>query len=111
MTGEETSHVGKNDRLEWRDISPMKELMCCDIVSDGVNLKWRERIVTKSKPVFLYLLGSPGIDSQPVSPVRQPYLTYKPARLHRLAESNPGLLKRLQKRALASCGLSQENLV
>jgi hypothetical protein len=28
-------------------------------------------------------------DSQPGWPVRQPYLTYKPARLHRLAESIP----------------------
>ena len=38
MTGEETSHVGKNDRLEWRDISPMKELMCCDIAPDEIKL-------------------------------------------------------------------------
>jgi hypothetical protein len=30
-----------------------------------------------------------GIDSQPGGPVRQPYLTYRPARLHRLAESIP----------------------
>jgi hypothetical protein len=38
MTGEETSHVGKNDQLEWRDISPMKELlMCCDIAPDEIN--------------------------------------------------------------------------
>jgi hypothetical protein len=36
MTGEETSHVGKNDRLKWRDISPMKELMCCDIAPDEI---------------------------------------------------------------------------
>jgi hypothetical protein len=32
---------------------------------------------------------SPGIDSQPGGPVRQPYLTYRTARLHWLAESNP----------------------
>ncbi len=32
------------------------------------------------------LLGSPGIDSQPGGPLRQPYLTYRPARLHMLAE-------------------------
>jgi hypothetical protein len=45
----------------------------------------------------------PGIDSQLGGSVRQPYLTYRPARLHRLAESIPctdhGLVKRLQIRA------------
>jgi hypothetical protein len=44
----------------------------------------------------------PGIDSQPGGPVRQPYLLYRLARLHRLAESIPGLLKRLQIRAQAT---------
>jgi hypothetical protein len=34
-------------------------------------------------------LRSPGIDSQHGGPVRQPYLTHRPARLHRLAESIP----------------------
>ncbi len=38
-------------------------------------------------PLFENLLRSPGIDSQPVGPVRQPYMSYQPARLHRLAES------------------------
>ncbi len=42
-----------------------------------------------AEPVFVNFLKSPGIDSQPVGPVRQPYLTYRPARLHRLAESVP----------------------
>jgi hypothetical protein len=44
----------------------------------------------------------PGIDSQPSGPVRQPYLLYRLARLHRLAESIPGLLKHLQIRAQAT---------
>ncbi len=44
---------------------------------------------------FVNLLRSPGIDSKPDGPVRHPYLTYRPARLHRLSESIPGLLKRL----------------
>jgi hypothetical protein len=35
---------------------------------------------------------------------RQPYLTYRPARLHRLAKSIPGLLKRLQIQALKGGG-------
>ena len=55
----------------------------------------------KLEPEFVNLLRSPGIDSQPDGPVRQPYLTYRPARLHRLAESFPlnrflGSFKRLQ---------------
>jgi hypothetical protein len=33
-------------------------------------------------------------------PVRQPYLSYRPAGLHRLVESIPGLHERLQVRAL-----------
>jgi hypothetical protein len=43
---------------------------------------------------------STGNDSQPGGPVRQSYLTYRPARLHRLAESITGLIKVLQIRAL-----------
>jgi hypothetical protein len=44
----------------------------------------------------------PGIDSQPGGPVQQPYFLYQLARLHRLAESIPGLLKHLQIRAQAT---------
>jgi hypothetical protein len=39
--------------------------------------------------VFVDLLRSPGIDSQPGGTVRQPYLSYRPDRLHRLAKSIP----------------------
>jgi hypothetical protein len=42
-----------------------------------------------SEPEFINLLRSPRIDSQPCGPVRKPYLKYRPARLHRLAESIP----------------------
>jgi hypothetical protein len=42
-----------------------------------------------TEPEFVNLLRSPGTDSQPVGPLRQPYLTYRAARLHRLAESIP----------------------
>ena len=42
-----------------------------------------------SEPVFVNLIRSPGIDSQPTGPVRQPYLSYRPAGLQRLAESIP----------------------
>jgi len=40
-----------------------------------------------AEPEFINLLRSPGIDSQPGGPGKQPYLTYRPARQHRLAES------------------------
>jgi hypothetical protein len=40
------------------------------------------------------------MDSHPSGPERQPYLSYRPGRLQRLAELIPGLLKRLQIRAL-----------
>jgi hypothetical protein len=48
---------------------------------------------------FVNLIKNLGIDSLPGGPERQPYLTYRPARLYRLAESIPGLLKSLQIRA------------
>jgi hypothetical protein len=39
--------------------------------------------------VYVNLLRSPGIDSQPGGPVQQPYLTYRHTRLYRLAEAIP----------------------
>jgi hypothetical protein len=48
-------------------------------------------ILVRSEPIFVNLLRSPGIDSQPDGPVRQPYLTYRPTKLHRLGELIPGL--------------------
>ena len=44
---------------------------------------------TKPEPVFVDLLRSPEIDSQPGRLVRQPFLAYRPARLHRLVKSIP----------------------
>jgi hypothetical protein len=53
------------------------------------------------EPEFVKLFReSTGIDSQPGGPVRQSYLTYRPARLLRHAESIPGQIKGLQMRAL-----------
>ncbi len=43
----------------------------------------------KPEPVFLNLLRSAGIDSQPGGPGQQPYMSYRPTMLHRLVESNP----------------------
>ncbi len=54
----------------------------CIYFSQAVNPQQPE-------PVFVNLLRSSGIDSHPGGPVRQPYLLYRPAMLHRLAESNP----------------------
>ncbi len=44
---------------------------------------------TGTEPEFVNLLRSPGIDSQPGGPIRQPYLTYRPAMLPSLAKSIP----------------------
>ncbi len=45
--------------------------------------------ITSSEPVFADLLRRPGIDFQPGGTVRQPYFSYRPVRLHRLAKSIP----------------------
>jgi len=50
------------------------------------NLFWR---ISPPEPVFVNLLRSPGIDFQPGGSVWQPYLTYRLARIHRLAELIP----------------------
>ncbi len=46
-------------------------------------------VVMSEEPVFLDLLRSPRIDSQPDGLVRKPYFSYGPARLHRLSKSIP----------------------
>ncbi len=65
-----------------------------DIAVNDIS-KWSTKN-PESIPLTLYPrarickpLRSPGIDSQSGGPVRQPYLTYRPARLHRLAKSIP----------------------
>ncbi len=61
--------------------------------------QYRARIcqgLWSSELVFVKLLRSPEIDSQPVGPVQQPFSSYRTARLHRLAESIPWFLKRFQ---------------
>ncbi len=45
--------------------------------------------IQNTEPVFPNILRSPGVDSQPDGTVRQPYLSYRPAMLHRQVESNP----------------------
>ncbi len=46
-------------------------------------------VVSARQPVFVDLLMSHRIDSQPGGPVRQPYFSYLPAWLHRLSKSIP----------------------
>jgi hypothetical protein len=69
----------------------------------GIELSYRPARAR----ICINLIRSPGIDSQPGGQVRQPYLSYLPARLHRLAqatkaggivslESIPGFLKSLK---------------
>ncbi len=62
-------------------------------ISDGRRV-FREtvqkiNIPMQTKPEFVNILRSLGIDSQPGRPVRQPCLTHRPARLYWLAESIP----------------------
>jgi hypothetical protein len=56
----------------------------CTIITVHYNITFRELELE-----YVNLLRSPGIDSQPGEPIRQPYLKYRPARPHRLAESIP----------------------
>jgi hypothetical protein len=56
--------------------------------SRGV-VKGSPLVLFLSEPVFVNLLRSPGIDSQPGGPVRQPYFSYRPTMLQRQVESNP----------------------
>jgi hypothetical protein len=62
------------------------------LISEGRRV-FRETMqkiyIPRTEPEFVNILRSLGIDSQPGRPVRQPYLTHWPARLHRLAESIP----------------------
>ncbi len=67
--------------------------------SEGRGRLGRHNVSQIAEPEFVNILRSPGIDFQPGGPVRQLYFTYRPA-TDRLAESIPGLLKRLQIRAL-----------
>ena len=68
--------------------------------------QWRKLVVARELktfrfwPVFVNLLRGLGIGSQPSGPVQQPFLSYRPARLHRLTESIPGLHKSLEMRTL-----------
>ncbi len=64
--------------------------MCIAVRGGGVHsVQCIQKKIIDTEPVSVDLLRSPGIDSQPGRPVRQPFLSYRPARLHRMAESIP----------------------
>ena len=54
----------------------------------GLREKQGVGVASTTEPKFGNLLRNPGIDSQPGRPVRQPYLTYRSTRLHRLGSLN-----------------------
>jgi hypothetical protein len=65
-------------------------LLCTAERAPELQIQIKFRIeVDEAEPVFVNLLRSPGIDFRPGGPVRRPYLSYWPARLHSLAESIP----------------------
>jgi hypothetical protein len=54
------------------------------------RLPSKEYILVHTEPLLVNLLRSPGIGSQQWwAGIGQPFLTYRPPRLHRLAESIP----------------------
>jgi hypothetical protein len=56
---------------------------------EGVGVGGEGKMSKEPEPVFVDLVRSLRIDSQPGGPVLQPYLSYRHARLHRLAKSIP----------------------
>jgi hypothetical protein len=65
-------------------------LLCTAERAPELQIQIKFRIaVDEAEPVFVNLLRSPGIDLRPGGPVRRPYLSNWPARLHSLAESIP----------------------
>jgi hypothetical protein len=98
--GRDKQRAGWLDRKNWQEGKRQTEGRL-----DGQFGHWTRRIgrrgrwkglaekvrrgTGKAEPVFVNLLGSPGIDSPTDGPVRQPYLSYRLAMLHRQVESNP----------------------
>jgi hypothetical protein len=68
----------------WRTVTKVLSPSLCNKVGPPGSILCR-----RTELVFVDLLRSPKIDSQPGGTVRQPYLSFRPDRLHRLAKSNP----------------------
>ncbi len=66
------------------------------VLQKSFNALWSPHLLLfglRTESVFVNLLRAQ--ESTPGRPVRQPCVSYRPASLHRLAESIPGFLKRL----------------
>jgi hypothetical protein len=95
-------------RIEWVDIRShatvlytvsVNSTLCMSLGEWGARLslagifkQWMGEEPSRNKvivpeAVFVDHLRSPGIDSQPSGPVRQPYFSYRPAEPHWLTES------------------------
>ncbi len=92
------SHIWLN-KWAWRHL----------VVSALMRVYWAHNTAvfhnqTCSEPEFVNILRSPGIDSQPGGPVRQPYLANRrPGYIgwrNRFLGIDPGVLKRLEIRGL-----------
>ncbi len=66
-----------------------KEMICQSLPGGGGGVTSDNGLGGEAEFVFVNLLRSPGFDSQPGGPVRQPCLSCRPARLHWLAELIP----------------------
>jgi hypothetical protein len=69
-----------------------EKTMYAGIIEQSMKARNRVRIRLSYRPARARIckpLRGAGIDYQPAGPVRQPYLLYWPARLHRLEESIP----------------------
>jgi hypothetical protein len=64
-----------------------KKVLIIYLVSIACTVYRHAPAASTSEPEFVNFSRSPGIDSQPGGPVRQRYLTFLPAKLHRLAGS------------------------
>jgi hypothetical protein len=84
----------QKEMLQKRESRSLKRKQFQRELGEGTTIShlcswFRARIrkhLRRPVPVFVDLLKSPGIDFRPGRPVGQPCLSYRPARLHRLAE-------------------------
>ena len=83
------------------------------MVDTLVNTELADALESFPEPVFVNLSRSLGIDSQPGGPVRQPYMSYRSAMLHRQVKSNPRnrflVSSKVYKYGLCSCFISWQD--
>jgi hypothetical protein len=95
--------TGEPALLNNRCLDPAPPAICsAGILEQGAKNRARNRVCRTGPPYrarICKLVKEPGNRFPACGPVQQPYLTYRGARIHRLAKSVPGL--RLQIRALS----------